>query len=138
MLHYLITNRAILGDATGEYINIDGGEAAGENLRFGVFDSDVYKQTHNSRRSIQLFPDAPAVPKTASVQTNNVIPYDVKNITDPAKELYGSEKLFFELYKAMSGPEGGDLLFFVHGFHTDLNGSLQSVSDLEKRYVNAN
>jgi esterase/lipase superfamily enzyme len=138
MLHYLITNRAVLQDANGEYINANGGEAAGENLRFGVFDSGVYQQTKNSRQSIQLYPDAPAVKQTPSVQVNNVIPYDVKNITAPAKELFGSEKMFFELYKAMSGPEGGDLLFFVHGFHTDLDGSLQSVSDLEKRYVNSN
>src|SRR6266496_1496162 len=136
MQHYLITNRVILSDANGEYINTDGGEAAGENLRFGIFDSDVYQQTHDSRQAIQLFPDASAIPRTASVQTNNVIPYDVKNIETPAKELFGSERLFFELYKAMSGAEGGDLLFFVHGFHTDLKGSLQSVIDLEKRYIN--
>jgi len=30
----------------------------------------------------------------------------------------------------------GDVLFFVHGFHTDLNGALQSICDLESVYVN--
>lgn len=138
MIHYLITNRAILTDENGEYINTNGTESAGDNLRFGLFDSAIYAATNDSRASVTLFADAKLTAKTPSTEVNDVIPYNINNINTPAEGLTGSERFFFELYRAMSGVDGGDLLFFIHGFHTDFNGSLQSVSDLEKRYINAN
>jgi len=137
MKHYLITNRAILKETDGtEYINIDGGEAASEVLRFGIFDSDVYRLSKNSKEAVTLFADAPAVERVYPVQKPAVSTYTQQDIQQP-DTLTGSSRLFAELYNAMIGPDGGDLLFFVHGFHNDLNGSLESVCDLEDKYIKA-
>jgi esterase/lipase superfamily enzyme len=44
-------------------------------------------------------------------------------------------RMFTELYNEMRAIDAGDLLFFVHGFHTDLEGVLKSVCDLEEKYI---
>jgi hypothetical protein len=56
MLHYIITNRQILPDANGEYIKIDRGETPSDDLRFGTFDSGVYKTTNDPGRLSCFFP----------------------------------------------------------------------------------
>ena len=118
MTHYIITNRAILLDETGkEYVRPDGGEAAGENLRFGSFDSNNYLATGDSKSSINLYADASSIPRVFITQTQPASPYTKADITTPELQLSGSARLFTDLYKVMSGNNGGDLLFFIHGFH---------------------
>ncbi len=135
MLHYIITNREILSDAAGEFIKSDGGETPSENLRFGTFDSDIYAATKDTRKSVTLFPD-PEAPGIASAVTDaDTQPYKANLAQTPTETLIGSKKFFTELYNNMK-TDSGDLLFFVHGFHTDLAGALQSICDLENKYVN--
>lgn len=138
MLHYFITNRAIKADAQGEYINEDGGESAGENMRCGIFDSHKYQINNNCRESLELFVDAP--PPIRAKEINLSVPslYTRDDIDKPSDQLYGSARLFAELYNRMAGKDGGDLLFFIHGFHTDLPGALQSVCELERKYITKN
>lgn len=135
MLHYIITNRQVLKDDNGEYIKIDGGETPSDNLRFGTFDSDIYNQTKNSRTSVTLFPDAPAPDKADIITDAQTQPYTESLAHTDTENLTGSKRFFSELFQKMKRAEG-DVLFFVHGFHTDLNGALQSISDLEQVYVN--
>lgn len=136
MIHYLITNRSVLKDENGrEYVKENGGEEPTDNLRFGNFDSDSFNQTKNSRTAIDIFPDLPASDRITAIQASAPIPYLKSDVEKPAGSLKGSTKTFTELYNAMVGTNGGDLLFFVHGFHTDLNGALQSVCDLEKHFI---
>jgi esterase/lipase superfamily enzyme len=135
MLHYIITNRQIIPDESGEFIKPDGGETPSENLRFGTFDSDIYNSRKDSRESVTLFPD-PEPPGIASAVTDaETQPYRASLPQTPTKNLIGSAKFFTELYHNMQAIDG-DMLFFVHGFHTDLAGALQSICDLEKRYIN--
>jgi esterase/lipase superfamily enzyme len=137
MKHYIITNRAILKNKNKEYVNPDGGEEATENLRFGTFDSDLYRKKQDPIASVNLFPDAPEVLKTGDLQAEQPSPYKKKDLKAGSDELFGSQRLFTEIYKDMSGPGGGDLLFFVHGFHNDFKGALQSICDLEDKYSQA-
>lgn len=137
MLHYIITNREVRSDAAGEFIKPDGGETPSENLRFGTFDSDIYSNAKDGRRSVTLFPDL-VPPDIRSAATDaETQPYSAALAQTPTEHLAGSKKFFTELYNNMKAVDG-DLLFFVHGFHTDLAGALQSICDLEKKYVNAN
>ncbi|MDB5285267.1 MAG: alpha/beta hydrolase [Mucilaginibacter sp.] len=136
MKHYIITNRSVLSDGNGEeYIKEDGGEEPSEYLRFGEFDSMLFKVT-NARASVKLFADLPSPKRVAATQSGGPIPYFKTDVEKPTDQLSGSTRTFAELYNAMIGKEGGDLLFFVHGFHTNLNGALQSVCDLENHYIN--
>ncbi len=135
MLHYIITNRQILPDVNGEYIKPDGGETPSENLRFGTFDSTQYSATKDARKSVNLFPD-PKAPDTATIMTDaDTQPYSKDLANADTANLIGSKKFFAELYQTMQHTDG-DILFFIHGYHTDLNGALQSICDLEKVYIN--
>ncbi len=137
MKHYFITNRSIIKDRKGEYINEDGKESAGENMRCGVFDSALYdSDEENCRECLQLFEDAEEVPRT-EVNYQPLPPlYHKKDITTPKSKLKGSTRLFAELYHAMADKKkGGDLLFFIHGFHNDLPEVLDSVCELESKYI---
>ena len=116
MVHYIVTNRRIISDLKGEFIKADGGETPSENLRFGTFDSDIYSATKDGRASVTLFPD-PEGRSIDSVTTDAEIqPYTKELGSAPTENLKGSQKFFAELYKNMKN-QGGDLLFFVHGFH---------------------
>ncbi len=135
MTHYLVTNRQIFKDKKGEFIKSDGGETPSENLRFGTFDSTLYLKTKDSRKSVILFAD-PNAPDLRDVITDaETQPYTPGIVNEDPKSLQGSQRFFAELYQNMMSVSG-DLLFFVHGFHTDLDGALQSICDLEEKYIN--
>jgi esterase/lipase superfamily enzyme len=137
MKHYIITNRTVLTDGNGiEYIKEDGGEEPNEYLRFGEFDSDLFRKNNDTRASVKLFADLPASDRLVATESRGAIPYFRTDINKPTDQLNGSARTFAELYNGMIGEEGGDLLFFVHGFHTNLNGALQSACDLESHYIN--
>jgi esterase/lipase superfamily enzyme len=137
MLHYIITNRQILTDDNGEYIKEDGGEMPSEELRFGTFDSSIYDMSEkNCRQAITLFPDITAPAATPSVPVNQPQVYSQSMLQTDTKTLDGSKRFFSELFHNMKAVEG-DLLFFIHGFHTDLPGALQSICDLEAKYINS-
>ncbi len=134
MLHYIITNRQVLKDANGDYIKPDGGETPSDNIRFGTFDSTIYNETKDSRTSVNLFPDPPAPNKADVITDAQTQPYTEELAHTDTKDLSGSKRFFSELFQRMQHIKG-DILFFVHGFHTDLHGALQSICDLEKIYV---
>jgi esterase/lipase superfamily enzyme len=135
MLHYIITNRQILKDNAGEYIKPDGGETPTEILRFGTFDSAIYLKNMDSRASVNLFKDVTQTRDQADVITDaETQPYKENLADGNTQNLTGSKRFFAELFQTMKKTDG-DILFFVHGYHTDLNGALQSICDLEKVYV---
>lgn len=125
-MNFIITNREIIKNSGAESIREDGGEQAGDNLRFGTYDLQ-------SRR-FTLFPE----PKNA-LQTLYA-PSGYK----PPENYAGSAQFFRVLYKEMSAPvifktpfnvEKNDVLFFLHGFNTDLNGVRSNFETLHKKYV---
>ncbi len=135
MLHYIITNRQIFSDDNGEYVKPDGGESPSDNLRFGTFDSEIYINTKDSRKSVNFFPD-PNAPSKRDVSTDSETqPYTKDLGTVDTTTLIGSQRFFAELFQKMK-QANGDVLFFVHGYHTNFAGALQSICDLEAVYVN--
>lgn len=136
MKHYLITNRKVSKDNNGkEYLEEEGKDSAGEILRFGIFDSTDFLKNENCRSSLEIFQDSQAISKTTVAPFDVPNPYHTKDVALDSNQLTGSSRLFTELYKSMSGTNGGDLLFYIHGFHTDLKGALQTVCDLEKQFI---
>lgn len=135
MKHYIITNRAILKDDLGEYIKPEGGETPSENIRFGTFDSDIFRANGNTRDAVTLFRDPSAPDKKDIITDDDIKPYYRGLGSADTENLPGSQKFFSELFQKMKRTDG-DVLFFVHGYHTDLKGALQSICDLEKVYIN--
>lgn len=135
MVHYFITNREVRRDGQHEYINEDGSESAGENLRCGIFESNGFSKDRPIRNFITLFPDSKEVVRTEEVIAQPPATYHISDIKKKHQDLTGSTLLFTELYKAMSGQHGGDLLFFIHGFNNNLAEVLTCVCELEKKYV---
>jgi esterase/lipase superfamily enzyme len=119
-MNFFITNREIILQGNQETIREDGREHAGDNLRFGKYENSNFI----------LFPE-PA--------TDADITYgDIKNFKP--EELNGSARFFRELYGELCKDQGpkNDVLFFIHGFNTDLNGGRSAFERLNKLYVQNN
>lgn len=120
-MHYFITNREVLIDQNGnEYLRSDGKEKASplDNLRFGAADAEG---------NLTLFPE----PQIGDENTYNGL--QGRNNT----ELFGSKRFFKSLYDDLidDSKTKRDVLFFIHGFNTDLEGVKENIRDLHQRYV---
>ena len=120
-MNFFITNREIINpDKPDEHIREDGKEHSGDNLRFGSYDL--------GKKTFTLFPE----PKSAA----DSIYEDIKN--KPIESLTGSARFFRMIYDALSNvpaSKPNDVLFFIHGFNTDLSGVRGAFKTLNKRYV---
>jgi esterase/lipase superfamily enzyme len=119
-MNYFITNREIIKNGNIETIREDGSEHAGDNLRFGRYVNPNF----------ELFPEPV---KASEVSYNDL---GSKNTED----LMGSSRLFKELYDelfkdSLNSEPNSDVLFFIHGFNTDLDGVRSSFERLDKLYV---
>lgn len=119
-MNFFITNREIIIDANGhESIREDGRERASDSLRFGLY--------HMETRSFELFPE----PSQAAESI-----YEIKS-DQRADTLVGSARFFKQLYDELVNPdyaEKNDVLFFVHGFNTDLEGVRGAFERLNRCY----
>ena len=119
-----ITNREIIKTGNTETIREDGGENSGDNLRFGEY--------HIDTKEFELYPE----PKKES-DTN------YQNIQDKKFEnLKGSPRFFSKLYNELIATNANgkaivknDVLFFIHGFNTDLKGVRKDFEHLQARYI---
>ncbi|MBK8449291.1 MAG: alpha/beta hydrolase [Saprospiraceae bacterium] len=121
-MHYFITNREIQQRGTKEVSRPDGREHAGDDLRFGSYDIE--------NDEFELFPDP---------TKTNQITYSGLKATNTSS-LKGSARFFKELYDDFRNKENqtsgkNDVLFFIHGFNTDLNSVRSNFKELHKRYV---
>ncbi len=119
---FFITNREIIDEGTGkERIREDGKETSQDNLRYGE-----YSLTSNK---FSLY----AEPKKKSE-----VLYDEMDDANLSK-LKGSSRFFTTLYRKLkNGGKNDSVLFFVHGFNTDLDTVRANLEDLHKRYVSNN
>jgi esterase/lipase superfamily enzyme len=122
-MNFFITNREIITDPNGrEYVREDGRERASDGLRFGTYDL--------ASRSFQLFPE----PAHAAESV-----YEMSS-SRPPEDLVGSARFFKLLYDQLidtQHPEKNDVLFFIHGFNTDLDGVRGAFERLNKYYCDA-
>ena len=118
-MNFFITNREILTDAQGkEYIREDGREKASDNLRFVTYDS--------AGQSFSLFPE----PANA---TESIYEMPANKATE---KLVGSARFFKELYDQLIADTEAknDVLFFIHGFNTNLDDVRSTFERLHKYY----
>ena len=120
-MNFFITNREIVITPKGEVIREDGKENAGDNLRFGTYDK---------KTDFILFPE-PEKEEDSVYQ----------NLAEKSsEELKGSGKFFKSVYdeltKSVTDEKKNDVLFFIHGFNTNLNGVRHDFEHLNNCYVN--
>jgi esterase/lipase superfamily enzyme len=116
--HFLVTNREVFKSPDGEYLRADGGEHAGHNIRFGIYDSE-------NEFALKLIED---------VNTDVVVNYTNKETN--LEELKGSERFFKEIYAALKyGKPHNELLFFVHGFNVGVEDLRKAIEALHDKYV---
>ncbi|TAE10891.1 MAG: alpha/beta hydrolase [Bacteroidetes bacterium] len=118
-MNFIITNREVYKDPQSgkDTIRNEGHEHASDNLRFGEYDAT---------NDFTLYDDTQ-------------LPNDDLYANLASEELVGSAKFFKELYKAIQDSlktnKKSDVLFFVHGFNTDLHDVRKTFKDLEKCYI---
>ncbi|MCK5781139.1 MAG: alpha/beta hydrolase [Flavobacteriales bacterium] len=117
-MNYFITNREVVGKDKRQRLREDGREHAGDNLRFGTYDIDT--------RKFSLFGE----PKKETDLIYSGI------IDKNTNRLKGSTRFFKDIYcKLTDNKYKGDVLFFIHGFNTDLDGVRDNFETLNKIYV---
>lgn len=117
-MHLFVTNREIIEHPDSrETVREDGKETASEYMRFGVYENKTFT----------LFPDPVLL---SEVNYEGLSGKSIQN-------LKGSVAFFKMLYDQMSDTTSGknDVLFFVHGFNTDLQGVREAFDILQKLYV---
>lgn len=114
-IHYIATNRMVIGDDKGEHIDDEGRHLPSPELRFARYNSLA--------KLIEIIPDV-----IGSI-----------HYTDPNTE--GSAKIFKEIYERMiaghpENPENPyDLLVYVHGYANDVNDIHGHLKYLHDNYV---
>ncbi|MCF6360061.1 MAG: alpha/beta hydrolase [Cyclobacteriaceae bacterium] len=118
-MNFFITNREIIqpDDGSPEYIREDGRERGGENLRFGTYDLASKDFTLYSE------PD-----KDADMQYNGL---KLKK----EQTLKGSARFFKSIYGQLTQSDRTDVLFFIHGFNTNLDDVRTAFKTLNQKYV---
>jgi len=116
-MNFFITNREIIkGKGGKESVRKDGRENAADKLRFGIYED----------REFKLFPEPDS--ETEAI-------YEEADGTDPAS-LKGSARFFRTLYgELIKGGDTNNVLFFIHGFNTNLNGVRDAFESLQRCYV---
>ena len=110
---YIITNRRIKDGR----IVVDGKEKAGHDFRIAKCDPES--------GTYELLPDYKGDDYEAVAKNKKV-------------KLRGSQKMFEDFYTDMSGDNGGDILFFIHGFMYNFNANLRHIKKIHRLYVKGN
>lgn len=145
--HYLITNRQIDLVNGKEVIHRSGEERAIDDARISfrfaryTFDPVTPKDEGTVTLVSDLLPPAPVIetfsgllipmssessPERLSDQGQN--PQDTEDLT-------GSNQVFMELFRTLKEADSGNVLFFIHGYKTDLGVALSTVRALHEKYV---
>lgn len=145
--HYLITNRQIDIVGKKEVIHRSGDERAVDDarisFRFARYTFDPGKPQDEGK--VELVPDllpspvvktfsGTSIPISASESSPERLRDGGSNPQDTG-DLKGSNQVFMELYRLLKDPNSGDVLFFIHGFKTDLDVALSTIRLLHSKYV---
>lgn len=131
--HYIITNREVttrtsksyIAVNSKEYMRMDGDEEARHNLRYGTVSFDPKKAKKLKDFKIKIIPE---------VNETTLEKYADQQTVD--KSVFPSTQIFEELYKSgIKAGERKDILFFIHGFKSDLETSMQTLAELHRKYV---
>ncbi len=129
-MNFFITNREIINAGTAsEQIREDGKENAGIDLRFGLYHISKPKD-----QQFELFPD-PTKPEELLYTSLDAV---------KTADLNGSARFFKAIYdetiktpkKSSTGVLQGDIIFFIHGFNTNMDGVRSLFKELNDKYIN--
>ncbi len=145
--HYLITNRQIDIVNGKEVIHRSGEERAVDDarisFRFARYTFDPEKL--NDEGTVTLVPDL--LPPVPVVETFSgvLIPKSAESVPErlrdrggnpqDTEDLTGSNQVFMELFRTLKKPDSSNVLFFIHGYKTDLDVALSTIRALHEKYV---
>jgi len=120
-MNFFITNREIIVSKGGkESVREDGKENAADKLRFGVYEKGEFK----------LFPEPDSEAEAIYADPDDVDPASLKGSARFFRTLYG------ELVKGGERIKNNNILFFIHGFNTNLEGVRSAYDWLQRSYIN--
>lgn len=119
-MNFFITNREIIkGKGGKESVREDGKENAADKLRFGIYRKGVF----------ELFPEPDSELDAIYADADDADPKTLKGSARFFKTLYD------ELIKGGEKTKSNNVLFFIHGFNTDLDGVRSAFDWLQSSYV---
>ncbi len=118
-MNFFITNREIIVKGKKESVREDGKENAADKLRFGIY----------RKGEFELFPEPDSEAEAVYADPHDVDPSTLKGSARFFRTLYD------ELIKGGEKAKGNNVLFFIHGFNTDLKGVRSAFDWLQRSYV---
>jgi esterase/lipase superfamily enzyme len=120
-MNFFITNREIITTKGGqESVREDGKENAADKLRFGIYEKGQFN----------LFPEPDSETEAIYADTDKADPASLKGSARFFRTLYE------ELVKGGEKTKNNNVLFFIHGFNTDLKGVRSTFDWLQRSYAN--
>jgi esterase/lipase superfamily enzyme len=144
--HYLITNRQIDVVNGREVISLGGQEHAVDDarisFRFARYSFDP--EDAQDQGTVELVPDLITPPgmetfSAVSLPTSDEDPERLRGGGENAKaveDLTGSNQVFLEVFRKLKN-NAGNVLFFIHGYKSDLEVTLNTIRLLHAKYVRA-
>ncbi|GAB3910048.1 hypothetical protein GCM10028803_49030 [Larkinella knui] len=131
--HFLITNRQIDSEQGVEVINPTGSESVSHeepvSFRFARYTFDP--ENSHDKGVVILSPD-PTPFQKASPDADGLGPEGGRS--EVANSLANSGPVFTEVYQTLKAGSG-NVLFFIHGFRSDLDITLKTIRKLHREYV---
>jgi len=118
-MNFFITNREIITDSNGESVREDGKERAADKLRFGTYADGKFI----------LYPEPDNELEGSYANLAN------KNVNDLKGSAHFFKLLYDELSKGGENAKDNNVIFFVHGFNTNLEDVRGAFKKLQKLYV---
>ncbi|MCA4894809.1 MAG: alpha/beta hydrolase [Cytophagales bacterium] len=119
-MNFFITNREIITDSNGvESVREDGKEKAADKLRFGTYADGKFI----------LYPEPDNELEGSYANLAN------KNVNDLKGSAHFFKLLYDELSKGGKNAKNNNVLFFIHGFNTNLEDVRSAFKKLQKLYV---
>ena len=144
--HYLITNRQIDIVDGKEEIHRRGNERAVDDARISfrfaryTFDPDKL----DDEGVVELVSDLPPSPSIETFSRASLFASaaftperlsDKGNNPQDTEDLKGSNQVFMELYRTLKIPNAGNILFFIHGYKSDIEVTLNTIRLIHEKYV---
>ncbi|MGL6125483.1 alpha/beta hydrolase [Chryseobacterium artocarpi] len=146
MAVYILSNRKIIRHKGEKVDSFSNDEYSIPNFRIAKCDFEHYKEptaqarkaknyTNRNILDYRLFsePEKQGYEEVLEVLLSEK---GIKKSTLTTNNLGGTQKMFYELYKNMSGTKDrSDVMIFIHGYAYDFDDELKAIIDLKKLFI---
>lgn len=146
MAVYILSNRKIIRHKGEKVDSFSNDEYSIPNFRIAKCDFEHYKEptvqarkaknyTNRNILDYRLFsePEKQGYEEVLEVLLSEK---GIKKSTLTANNLGGTQRMFYELYKNMSGTKDrSDVMIFIHGYAYDFDDELKAIIDLKKLFI---